>query len=157
MAEKFTVQKEDKLLNFLFLTLNTWSKKRVKERLKSNTITINGKHSTKFDFPLAVGDIVEVGVLLKKSSTTIKSLEIIYQDNELIAINKPAGLLSVGTSNENKNHALAILRQQLTRGKKSPELIPVHRLDRETSGILLFATSRELRENIMGVSTFQFH
>jgi len=150
MAEKFTVKQEDKLLNFLFITLNTWSKKKVKERLKSNTVAINGTNTTKFDAPLNIGDIVEVGVAQKKSSTPLNSLEIIYQDEELIAINKPAGLLSVGNKQENRQHALAILRQQLTRGRKSPDLIPVHRLDRETSGILLFATSRELRESTMG-------
>ncbi len=150
MAEKFTVKQEDKLLNFLFTTLHTWSKKKVKERLKSNTVAINGTSTTKFDAPLSVGDIVEVGVAQKKFATAINSLDIIYQDDELIAINKPAGLLSVGTKQENKNHALAILRQQLTKGRKSPDLVPVHRLDRETSGILLFATSRELREATMG-------
>ena len=150
MAEKFTVKEEDKLLNFLFTVLHTWSKKKVKERLKSATVAVNGTNTTKFDFPLAIGDLVEIGVIQKKSSAPLTSLEIIYQDSELIAINKPAGLLSVGTKQENKNHALAILRKQLTKGRKSPELIPVHRLDRETSGILLFATSRELRESIMG-------
>ena len=150
MAEKFTVKKEDKLLNFLFSTLHTWSRNKVKERLKSNSVAINGTHTTKFDAPLNVGDIVEVGVVQKKSPASISSLEILYQDDELIAINKPAGLLSVGNKQENREHALAILRQQLTRGRKSPDLIPVHRLDRETSGILLFATSRELREATMG-------
>jgi len=150
MAEQHKVKKEDKLLNFLFTTLHTWSKKKVKERLKSATVAVNGKVTTKHDFPLNIGDLVEIGVIQKKSSNPITTLEIIYQDDELIAINKPAGLLSVGTKQENKNHALAILRQQLTRGRKSPDLIPVHRLDRETSGILLFATSRELREATMG-------
>ncbi len=153
MAEKFNVKQEDKLLNFLFSTLNGWSKKKIKERLKSNAITINGSNSTQFDAPLYLGDIVEVGMLQKKSSAPISSLEILYQDPELIAINKPAGLLSVGTKQEKRNHALAILRQQLTKGRKSPDLIPVHRLDRETSGILLFATSRAIRETIMGTWT----
>jgi len=150
MAEKFTVKQEDKLLNFLFTTLHTWSRNKVKERLKSNTVAINGTTTTKFDAPLNIGDIVEVGVVQKKSSAPVHSLEILHQDAELIAVNKPAGLLSVGTKQENKNHALAILRQQLTRGRKSPDLIPVHRLDRETSGILLFATSREIREKVVG-------
>jgi len=150
MAEKFIVKEEDKLLNFLFSVLHTWSKKKVKERLKSATVAVNGTSTTKFDFSLAVGDLVEVGVAPKKSFAPITSLEILYQDSELIAINKPAGLLSVGTKQENKQHALAILRKQLTKGRKSPELIPVHRLDRETSGILLFATSREIRESVMG-------
>jgi len=151
MAEQHKVKKEDKLLNFLFTTLSNWSKKKVKERLKSATVAVNGTITTKHDFPLNTGDLVEIGIVQKKQNTTnIKTLEIIYQDDELIAINKPAGLLSVGTKQENKNHALAILRQQLTKGRKSPDLVPVHRLDRETSGILLFATSRELREATMG-------
>ncbi|CAA6802154.1 MAG: tRNA pseudouridine synthase C (EC [uncultured Sulfurovum sp.] len=151
MAEQHKVKKEDKLLNFLFETLNNWSKKKVKERLKSATVAVNGTITTKHDFPLNIGDLVEIGVIEKKlNSSEIKSLEILYQDDELIAINKPAGLLSVGNKQENKNHALAILRQQLTKGRKSPDLVPVHRLDRETSGILLFATSRELREATMG-------
>ena len=150
MAEQHTVKQEDKLLNFLFTVLHSWSKKKVKERLKSNTVAVNGVTTTKFDFPLAIDDLVEIGVVQKKSSAPINSLEILYQDAELIAINKPAGLLSVGTKQENKNHALSILRKQLTKGRKSPDLIPVHRLDRETSGILLFATSRELREKVVG-------
>ena len=149
MAEKFTVKQEDKLLNFLFSVLHTWSKKKVKERLKSNTVAINGKNTTKFDAPLHMGDSVEVGIVHKKSSTPINSLEIIYQDSNLIAINKPAGLLSVGNSKENRQHALAILRKQLARGRKEMTLLPVHRLDRETSGILLFATSKEIREAVM--------
>jgi len=149
MAEKFTVKQEDKLLNFLFGVLNTWSKKKVKERLKSNSIAINGTTTTKFDAPLNAGDVVEVGVTQKKSSAPIKSLEILYQDSDIVAINKPAGLLSVGTTQEKKEHALAILRNQLTRGRNRVELFPVHRLDRETSGVLLFATSKEKREAVM--------
>ena len=149
MAERFTIKQDDKLLNFLFSVLDAWSKKKVKERLKSNTIAINGKTTTKFDAPLHIGDIVEIGVVQKKSYASISSLEIIYQDSDLIAINKPVGLLSVGNSKENKQHALAILRKQLNRGRKEMTLIPVHRLDRETSGILLFATSKEIREAVV--------
>ena len=150
MAEKFTVKKEDKLLNFLFSTLHTWSKKKVKERLKSATVSVNGESTTKFDFPLSVGDIVEIGVVSKRDSKAITSLEIIYQDSELVAINKPAGLLSVGTVKEKQNHALAILRKQLSNRRNNIQLFPVHRLDRETSGVLLFATSKESREAVMG-------
>jgi 23S rRNA pseudouridine1911/1915/1917 synthase len=149
MAEQHKVKTDDKLLNFLFTTLNNWSKKKVKERLKSATVAVNGTVTTKHDFPLNVDDLVEIGVIQKKSSNPILSLDIIYQDDELIAINKPAGLLSVGTTKENKNHALALLRTQLIRGKSKVNLWPVHRLDRDTSGILLFATSKEVREAVM--------
>jgi 23S rRNA pseudouridine1911/1915/1917 synthase len=150
MSEKLKVKKEGKLLEFLFSTLKGWSKKKIKERLKGSAITVNAETTTKHDFPLTPNDIVEVGVVQKHSKvTSIRSLEIIYQDSEIIAINKPAGLLSVGTVKENKQHALAILREQLSQRKNRVQLFPVHRLDRETSGVLLFATSKEIREAIM--------
>ena len=148
MAEKFVVKRDDKLLNFLFSSLVGWSKKRVKDRLKGSMVGVNGEIITQYDFVLNIDDIVEVGVI-KKRDNIIKSLDIIYQDKDLIAINKPAGLLSVGSANENKKHALYLLREQLSSGKKRVNLIPVHRLDRDTSGILLFATSRDIREKVM--------
>ncbi len=149
MAEKFKVKEEGKLLDFLFSNLTGWSKKTIKQRLKSATVAVNGQVTTKHDFRLNVDDVVEVGVVQKSSVQTVKTLEIIYQDKDLIAVNKPAGLLSVGTTTETKQHALALLRNQLSRGKNSVKLWPVHRLDRETSGVLLFATSKEMREKVM--------
>jgi len=148
MAEKFKVKQNDKLLNFLFSSLVGWSKKRIKDRLKGASVAVNGEITTKYDLALNVDDIVEVGVV-QKSKPFIKTLNIIYQDKDLIAINKPAGLLSVGNASENKQHALYILREQLSRGKNRVNLIPVHRLDRDTSGILLFATSKDIREKVM--------
>lgn len=151
MSEKFNIQQSAKLLEFLFAALPGWSKKTIKQRLQGSSIAVNGEIATKHDFVLHAGDVVEVGVT-KRASTQellLEKLEIIYQDKEIIAINKPAGLLSVGNAAENKQHALAILRNQLSRGKNQIKLWPVHRLDRDTSGILLFATSKEMREAIM--------
>jgi 23S rRNA pseudouridine1911/1915/1917 synthase len=151
MAEKFTVKERSKLLEFLFTHLSNWSKKTVKQRLQGSSVSVNDTVTTKHDFPLQPGDVVEVGVIKKASpqTQTVQKLEILYQDKDIIAINKPAGLLSVGNTTENKQHALAILRNQLSRGKKAVKLWPVHRLDRDTSGILLFATSKAMREAVM--------
>jgi 23S rRNA pseudouridine1911/1915/1917 synthase len=149
MAQQYIATKRGKLLEFLFANLEGWSKKTIKQRLQSSSVAVNGTTTTKHDFILNVNDAVTVGVVTKHSHQTMQRLEIIYQDKDLIAINKPAGLLSVGTTSETKNHALALLRSQLTRSKSSMKLWPVHRLDRETSGILLFATSKELRESVM--------
>ena len=154
MAEKFQINERSKLLAFLFTALSGWSKKKVKQRLQNASITVNGVVSTQHDFIIEVGDVVEVdgvqGTFSKKPSPqTLKSLEILYQDRDLIAINKPSGLLSVGTTQETKQHALALLRNQLSRAKNAVKLWPVHRLDRDTSGVLLFATSREVREGVM--------
>ena len=155
MAQQYTVTQRGKLLSFLFDTLVTkegWSKKAVKQRLQGASIFVNEEVQTKHDFIVNIKDRVQVGISQRNtqhSSTQVRKLEILYQDKDIIAINKPAGLLSVGTSKENKQHALAHLRTQLSRGKESLRLWPVHRLDRETSGILLFATSKEVREAIM--------
>jgi 23S rRNA pseudouridine1911/1915/1917 synthase len=153
MSQKYIVKKRSKLLNFLFEALEGWSKKTVKQRLKNESIWVNSQIQTKHDYFVELGDIIHISnpqqTFLHKSENTRQNLEILYQDKDLIAINKPAGLLSVATSKEKKNHALALLRQQLTRANKKVQLWPVHRLDRETSGILLFATSKEMREAVM--------
>ena len=155
MAQQYKVSTRGKLLPFLFERLSVnegWSKKRVKQRLKGSSIFVNGQVQTKHDFIVDSGDVVQVSIAQRTghhSNTQAQKLEIIYQDKDLIAINKPAGLLSVGTTKENKNHALALLRTQLSRGKERVQLWPVHRLDRDTSGILLFATSKEVREAVM--------
>jgi len=155
MAQQYSVSQRGKLLAFLFETLvenEGWSKKRVKQRLQGSAISVNGHIQNKHDFIIHPGDVVQVGVAQgMRQHTQHVTLDIIYQDKDLIAINKPAGLLSVGTTKENKQHALALLRTQLARGRKSEQikLWPVHRLDRDTSGILLFATSKALREVVM--------
>jgi 23S rRNA pseudouridine1911/1915/1917 synthase len=153
MAQKYQVKTEGKLLKFLFDNLEGWSKKTIKQRLKSGGIFVNGEAHTQHDYFLRSADIVSIGLLEVKRrhpNDSLQRLEILHQDKDLIAINKPAGLLSVGTTKENKNHALALLRTQLIRNKdKRVQLWPVHRLDRETSGILLFATSKEMREKVM--------
>jgi len=158
MAKQYTVTESGKLLPFLFEALSVgegWSKKTVKQRLQGSAIYVNGMIQTRHDHLLSPEDIITIGVAqhsARLSHNAQTKLEIIHQDSDLIAINKPAGLLSVGTAKENKNHALALLRTQLSRGKRNAEHIklwPVHRLDRDTSGILLFATSKEIREAVM--------
>jgi 23S rRNA pseudouridine1911/1915/1917 synthase len=150
MSQQYKVSKRGKLLAFLFENLEGWSKKTIKQRLQNASVAVNGTSTTKHDFILTPDDVVTVGIVVRSTHQKVQTLEIIYQDKDLIAINKPAGLLSVGTTSETKRHALALLRVQLTRTKKSSlKLWPVHRLDRETSGILLFATTKEVREAVM--------
>lgn len=155
MAQQYKVTTRSKLLPFLFESLVTnegWSKKTVKQRLQGGTVFVNGIAQTKHDYIVIPNDIISIGVAQRAghhTNTQQIKLDIIHQDKDLIAINKPAGLLCVGTTKENKNHALALLRTQLKRGKTKVNLWPVHRLDRDTSGILLFATSKEVREAVM--------
>lgn len=150
MSDKFSVTEPSALLVFLNTHLQGWPKNTIKQRLKSGCVSVNGQAVTRHDHALQAGDKVEVGAAVRTDTTTTRpQLEILYQDRELIAVNKPAGLLAVATAKENRNHALAILRYQLSRRSHSVNLWPVNRIDRETSGVMLFATSREVREAVM--------
>jgi 23S rRNA pseudouridine1911/1915/1917 synthase len=148
MSDRFTTNEKTTLLPFLDTQLKGWTRNKIKQRLKTGCVFVDGQPITQHNHALNVGDRVEVRASAKGISRGGKLLDILYSDRDLIVINKPAGLLSVATTSENKEHALAMLRNQLSRPKRPVKLWPVHRLDRDTSGVLLFATSPEMREAI---------
>ena len=149
MSDRLHVKEAAGLLGFLGAHLQSWGRNTIKQRLQTGCVSVNGIVVTQHNHQLQVGDLVEIGASGKPATSAPSQLEILYSDRDLIAINKPAGLLSVGTTDETQQHALAILRRQLSRRSREIKLWPVHRIDRDTSGVLLFATSRELREAVM--------
>jgi 23S rRNA pseudouridine1911/1915/1917 synthase len=149
MTDKLAVKSDTTLIPFLIAQLKGWSRSTIKQRLKNGCVNVNGEQVTRHDHNLRSGDQVVVEATARGISTARQQIETLYEDRDLVAINKPAGLLSVGTSKDKEPHALAILRSQLSRRNKSIKLWPVHRIDRDTSGVLLFATSREMREAVM--------
>ncbi len=149
MSDRLTVKAKITLLPFLTGQLKGWSRSTIKKRLKSGCVSINDVQVTRHDHDLSVGDQVLVEASARGTSSMRPRLDILYEDRDLIAVNKPAGLLSVRSPRGKEPHALGILRDQLSRRNKSIKLWPVHRIDRDTSGVLLFATSRKKREVVM--------
>lgn len=149
MSDKLHVKEASGLLLFLNTHLKGWARNKIKQRLQTGCVSVNGTPITQHNYMLTEGDLVEVGASAKAANSSPSHLEVLYSDRDLIAINKPAGLLSVGTTKETQQHALAILRKQLSSRSQDVKLWPVHRIDRDTSGVLLFATSREMREAVM--------
>ncbi len=148
MSEKIRVDVSSELLEFLTSHLRSWSRKSVKERLKTGRVLVNGKSITKHSHMLAAGDDVEVLATTKKVSNQERRLDVIYSEGDLIAIDKPARLLAVGTDKVDKPHALGILREQLGLPSSPTMLWPAHRIDRDTSGVMLFCRSRETRDAV---------
>ena len=149
MSDKLQVNEACSLLPFLNTRLEGWARNKIKQRLQTGCVSVNGALITQHNYELNAGDLVEVGASAKAASSSTSHLDILYSDRDLIAINKPAGLLSVGTTKETQQHALAILRKQMSTRSHEVKLWPVHRIDRDTSGVLLFATSREMREAVI--------
>jgi RluA family pseudouridine synthase len=79
-------------------------------------------------------------------------LEILYEDRDILVVDKPAGLLTMGTATNKSRTAYYILTDYVRRGSsKSPHRIfIVHRLDQLTSGVLLFAKSEEVKFRLQG-------
>ena len=149
MTDRLTVKSNTTLIPFLIAQLQGWSRSTIKQRLKNGCVNVNGEQVTRHDHDLRAGDQVVVEAPARGVTSVRPQLDILYQDRDLIAIIKPAGLLSVGSGKNKEPHALGILRELLSRRNRSIKLWPVHRIDRDTSGVLLFATSREMREAVM--------
>ena len=119
---------------------NSFKRGKIKSFLEHSQVSINGVVTTKYNYPVQKGD--SDSVCLTPSNNIKIPFEVIYEDDYLIAINKPSGLLSVATDSEKENTAFRILKEC---GKT---VFVVHRLDRDTSGVLLFAKRREVKEKL---------
>lgn len=150
MTARLDVDRDGQLLAFLKQRLDGWGANTLRERLKKRCVRVNGEVVTRGDQRLVAGDKVEVGDREEESGDARggSGLTRLYEDEHLIAIDKPAGLLSVSTDRQKTRTALALLRRSLSTSDRPPRLWPVHRLDRETSGVLLFARSREVRDEL---------
>jgi len=148
VGERLAVERPARLLDFLAERLAGWSKNTLRQRLALGCVRVNGVPVKRGDRALAPGD--EVTVLARDAAERSESARFrtLFEDPDLIAIDKPVGLLSVASEREHAQTALALVRATLAPPGKRVELWPVHRLDRETSGVLLFARTRAARETV---------
>lgn len=112
------------------------SKTTLRSWLETGRVLVAGKVEKKGNRPLREGELVELKDKVKK---ILNRLKVVYQDRHLIVIDKPAGLLSVPSNNENEDSACEILRKHFYPKK----VYIVHRLDQATSGVMLFALTEE--------------
>lgn len=140
------VTSENTLLPFLFEILKNESKTTVKALLAHKQIVVNEKPNTKFDTPLKPGD--KVGIYFDKNYSVLNHsmLNILYEDDYIIVIDKMSGLLSMATERDKEKTAYHILSDHVK--KKNPRncIFILHRLDRETSGIMMFAKTLKIQE-----------
>ena len=149
MSERLQVDERAPLLPYLVSHLDGWRRNTLKDRLRTGCIEVNERPVYRHDHPLQPGDRIEIrSRAAGRGTRPATGLTPIYIDDDLVAIDKPAGLLSVSTDRQRTNTALSVLRQSLSRSGRRARLWPVHRLDRGTSGVLLFARSKEICDAI---------
>ena len=141
--KQYVVKQECELLEFLLLTFKDQSRNSVKSLLGSHRVSIDGAPVTQFNFKLYPGDTVIISNSPIKKKTR-SNLPIIYEDNDLIVINKPTKLLSVPSDNEKGSTAFRMVNDYLQQKDKHNRAFIVHRLDEDTSGILMFAKNDKM-------------
>ncbi|MCI8548681.1 MAG: RluA family pseudouridine synthase [Bacilli bacterium] len=136
------VKCEDTLLNYLYSHLDM-SKKKVKEYLKYGSIYVDGVKTTQFDYPLHVYSKILIDT--KSKNTSFLPFPILYEDKNIIVIDKPSNILTVATSKEKEKTVYHMVREYLQSHNKNAKVFIVHRLDKDTSGVLLFAKSEYIK------------
>ena len=136
------------LLDFLFKAMPEKTKTTVKSLLRHNQIKIGETVTTQFDFPVRAGDVVSVN--LSREWHTLKNprLKIFYEDDDIIVVYKGYGLLSMGTDRKKDGTAYSILRDYVKRVNPRQKIFIVHRLDQQTSGLMVFAKTEKAKTTL---------
>lgn len=154
MPKPSTVAQPAELLAYLFATYGEEKRKQVRTWLKHQAVTVNGQPITQFNHPLAPGDLVAIRHDRFAAPRTVLGcgVKIFFEDAALLVIDKPANLLSIASEAEQEKTAYFQLNEYLKAARPhSPERVwIVHRLDRETSGLMIFAKTPQAKEILQG-------
>jgi 23S rRNA pseudouridine1911/1915/1917 synthase len=146
---RFTVSSRCELLPYLLSLPLGLSRKQAKDLLRFRAVTVARMTTVRHDTRLEPGDVVTIaaGKQVPAPSLDRHGLKIVYLDEDLVIVDKSAGLLSMGSEGEKERTAHRILNQHLKAltGSQSQQAFIVHRLDRETSGLMMFARSRAIQ------------
>lgn len=151
-SKDYVVRGKCILLDFLLLNVKGQSRNNIKNLLSKKHILVNGSVVSQYNYDLFSKDVVSIckKPAISKESPRQRnaSLDIIYEDESIIVINKPAGLLSIASDNEKVETAYRLMLDYVKRQKPNNRVFVTHRIDKETSGVLMFAKSQELKEEL---------
>ncbi|MDE6170446.1 MAG: RluA family pseudouridine synthase, partial [Duncaniella sp.] len=148
VIETYRVAEPAPLLEFLISVMPSRKRTAVKSLLAHNQIAVNGLPVRQFDTPLASGDTVQANLTREFRVFYNRRLKIVYEDDDIIVVNKGYGLLSMGNDKVTDGTAYSILRDYLKWKDPRNKLFIVHRLDRDTSGLMVFAKTVEAKERL---------
>ena len=118
------------------------SKNNIKSFLTKGLISVNGKTITKYNYLLKKGDRVSIG------AKYINNIKILYEDKDIIVVDKPSGILTIATEEDkySTNNLYNIVLSYLKKKNSNSKLFVVHRLDKDTSGVILFSKNEKLKD-----------
>ena len=145
---KIVVKKDGELLDYLYNNLDI-PKKRIKQYLTHGAIYVNNSRTTKYNYKVVAGMNITIDTDSKNKKTL--PFELLFEDDHIIVVNKPSGLLTIATAKEKDRTLYHIVREYLVSKDRNARVFIVHRLDKDTSGVVVLAkdekTKNQLQEN----------
>ena len=138
--DKLIVKGKDELYNYLRKNLNK-SKNNIKSLLKNECIYVNDKMITKYNYIVNTNDIITIGKYIKENTFDLK---IIYEDENIIIIDKPTKILTISNDKEKNKTLYREVSNYLK--KENKKVFVIHRLDYDTSGVIMFAKNQKVQD-----------
>lgn len=145
MYAEYIVQSEAQLLDWLIANLKPLSRNKVKDILQGRGIKVNGKIVTQFDYPLTAGQKISVSKSKKNDTFKNRYVNLVYEDPYLVVIEKKPGILSMAAGHKSLN-VKSVLDDYFRRTRQRCTAHVVHRLDRDTSGLMVYAKDMQTEQ-----------
>lgn len=141
----FKVDKDNELMKFLMEKMPQNSRNSIKSLLTQRKIMVDGNVVSQYNAPLKVGQLVSINKT-KITKHNLEGVSIVFEDKDILVVEKERGILSVATYNERERTAYNILKNYLKEKDPKNKIFVVHRLDRDTSGVMIFAKSEKAQD-----------
>ena len=137
------------LLEVTSLLLPDHNATKVKSLLRHRQLAVNGTATTQFDYPVREGD--ELWVNYGGSFDVFKHphLKLVYEDESILVVDKGYGMLSTAAGNVKDDTVFSVMRKYVKRRNEHARVFIVHRLDRDTSGLMLITRTAKAREKLV--------
>jgi 23S rRNA pseudouridine1911/1915/1917 synthase len=141
----FEVAKPDELMKFLIDKLPGKSRNNIKSLLSGKQVFVDGKPIKQFNHPLVPGQQVNIRWSRVAPEKKYRGISIIYEDKDIVVVDKHAGLLSIPTDHEKSKTALQMVHSFLQSKGQDDQIFVVQRLDRDVSGLMVFARTEKVQ------------
>ncbi|MFV0424173.1 MAG: RluA family pseudouridine synthase [Bacilli bacterium] len=136
------VKYKEELMKYLLKELKGYSRNNIKSLLKYKQVRVNGSAISQFDYLLNVGDDIEISKYRSDDE-----LDVLYEDEYFIAINKPANILSVRNA-RGEYTAISLILKYLDKSNVNANVYILHRLDKATSGVFIVAKNEKIKNQM---------
>ena len=145
-SDHYIVSGDAPLLEYLLANVKGISRNKIKDTLKGSGIKVDGKTVTQYDFPLKKG--MHISVSRHKDKSKIlhsRFVKLVYEDQYIVVVDKSAGILSMAVGTRSPN-VKQILDRYFEQSHQKCHAHVVHRLDRDTSGLMVYAKDMDVEQ-----------